>query len=283
MTGMAETEIEIKQEPLAQNCGEEKNEMELTRFDNNSSMQQSPTNMKSLPSWTSHATACLIKQYKNFYCIVGQTTRLRTRIEMFEIISRELAKHGYFFSPQKCENKWKVLERKYKNLVHRERLKKPGRIKDYGHWEHKRALDEIFDETRKQICSEENDFAVPGASVKFIAQQPVAETNRIVTGDQVAEPLPSSPANSEKSRESPATLETLLVAINDNFARSEVNKERRHKEKMALKQAELEIRRKMLRLKEQKIESCKCQSLFHDELRLRHNQNPLNQHNNDSQ
>ncbi|XP_043276308.1 uncharacterized protein [Venturia canescens] len=258
MNGDPETEIEIKVEPSLQNYVEE-NDMDFPGYDKSPSTQAN-INMES-SSWTSHATTCLINQYKRFHSMVGQTARLRSRREMYEIISLEMQKHGYAFSPQKCENKWKVLERKYKNLIFRERLKKPGRIKHYGHWEHRRALDEIFHETRSQFYLDEKDSPVPSSAIRLV-QQPVTETDLKTKENEVDTALTSNPAETPKSRDPFAIFQTLLIAMNKNIAIAEANSERRHRERMVLKQAKLEIQRKMLELKEQKVACKKSKKLI---------------------
>lgn len=44
-----------------------------------------------------------------------------------------------------------------------------------------------------------------------------------------------------------------------HFAVAEKNKEKRHREKMAVRQKELELKRQLVKLKEQKMELQRCQ------------------------
>lgn len=189
---------------------------------------------------------------------------------MFEMISLEMQNYGFYFSPQKCENKWRVLERKYKNLVYRERLKKPGKMRHYGQWEHKRALDEIFNEKKKRVYLEENESQPASGSVEHSSIVPIIGCNRDSYGQQ-EDPLKSSltsntATNERNNEETPAQQRTLTIMFEKfleemakNFALAEKNKERRHKEKMVVKQKELELQSKLLKLKEQKMELQRCQ------------------------
>lgn len=213
--------------------------------------------------------------------MVGQTTQFRSLRDMFDIISGEMQKNGFYFSPQKCENKWRVLERKYKNLVMREMLKKPGRIKHYGHWEHKKALDEIFNEKRKSVYLQESEYPPVGNSTKYalILPKPANAPNQS-TGDtnekskkdaeeakrianiEASDPLaiPASVVTTESVVESPKkksnvpALEKLLQDLKSQLEESEKNKERRHMEKMEQRQKELEVQERLLKIKEEKLE-----------------------------
>lgn len=140
-------QIDIKVESTLQGYVEEEHDNHFNSFESNGTVP-STVDVGALNLWTSKATTCLISQYKKYRSMVGQSTQIRSLREMFEMISLEMQNYGFYFSPRKCENKWRVLERKYKNLIFRERLKKPGRMRHYGHWEHKRALDEIFTTTK---------------------------------------------------------------------------------------------------------------------------------------
>lgn len=75
------------------------------------------------------------------------------------MISLEMQNHGFHLSPQKCENKWRVRSSpKYKNLVFHGTGEKAGqRMRHYGQWEHKRALDEILGEKKRHVYPEAND------------------------------------------------------------------------------------------------------------------------------
>lgn len=260
-----DAQMEIKVEPPVQGYIEEEHENSFPGFESNNAIPSS-ADVGALNLWTSKATACLINQYKKYHSMVGQSTQIRSLREMFEMISLEMQKHGFYFSPQKCENKWRVLERKYKNLVFRERLKKPGRMRHYGQWEHKRALDEIFKEKKKHMYLDKNDFPSPPGSARYmfiLPKQVNEESSNIVVNQQQEDPLAASPTNSSTSNKNEAvdqkeTLTALFDKFLDelakHFALAEKNKEKRHKEKMAIRQSELEVQKKLLKLKEQKVE-----------------------------
>lgn len=263
--------MEIKVEPTLQAYVEEEHENGFPSFESNNAIPSS-ADVGALNLWTSKAAACLISQYKKYHSMVGQSTQIRSLREMFEMISLEMQKHGFYFSPQKCENKWRVLERKYKNLVFRERLKKPGRMRHYGQWEHKRALDEIFKEKKKHMYLEESDFPPPPGSARymFILPKPMNEeqTNITVVNQQQEDPLAapasnSSANNKNETMDQKGTLTTLFEKFLDemakHFAIAEKNREKRHKDKMAMRQSELEIQKRLLKLKEQKLELQKRQ------------------------
>lgn len=232
--------------------------------------------------WTTKATTCLISQYKKYRSMVGQSPMFRSLRDMFDMISVEMQKNGFYFSPQKCENKWRVLERKYKNLVIRERMKKPGRIKHYGHWEHKKAFDEIFNEKRKSVYLQESEYPPVGNSTKYalilpkpmnVPSQAASDTNeesRIQAeeveqmGDLIRPCKPSgtflnvrrteSLVESPKKQLPTPSLNSLIIDLKHLMAESEKNKERRHLEKMELRRKELEVQEKLLKIKEQKLE-----------------------------
>lgn len=250
---------EIKVEPTVryeQEQVEEERENGFANFENASAISRCAdavgTNL-----WTSKATTCLISQYKKYRSMVGQSTHIRSLREMFEMISLEMQNYGFSFSPQKCENKWRVLERKYKNLMSRERMKKPGRMRHYGQWEHKRALDEIFNQKKKYVYLEENEPA---------SDSSVAPKSNRGSNEQPEDPLAppiriETVTGSERDEETLVQQQTLatmfgkfLDEMGKNFALAEKNKEKRHNEKMAVKQKKLELKSKLLKLKEQKME-----------------------------
>ncbi|XP_012287970.1 uncharacterized protein LOC105703848 isoform X2 [Orussus abietinus] len=266
-----ETQMEIKVEPAMQCYIEDDNENGFPGFENTNTIPSS-ADVGALNLWTSKATTCLITQYKKYRSMVGQSTQIRSLREMFEMISLEMQKFGFYFSPQKCENKWRVLERKYKNLVFRERLKKPGRMRHYGHWEHKRALDEIFNEKKRHMYLDESDFPPPSGSAKFaiILPKPSDEqSNNTASNRGNDDPLACLATDVSAGRKldevqdhkGPLTIlfEKFLEEMTKNFALAERNKERRHKEEMSMRQSELEVQKKLLKLKEQKMELQKCQ------------------------
>lgn len=187
---------------------------------------------------------------------------------MFEMISLEMQKYGFYFSPQKCENKWRVLERKYKNLVYRERLKKPGRMRHYGQWEHKRALDEIFNEKKKYVYLERNDLQ-PSGSTKYplvLLKRSFDQGNNVPINQQHEDSLAVKAMTDEKNEETldykqilTTLFEKFAERMEKNFSMAEKNKDRRHKERMAVRHQELELKKQLLKLKEQKMELQKCQ------------------------
>lgn len=206
--------------------------------------------------------------------MVGQSTQIRSLREMFEMISLEMQNYGFYFSPRKCENKWRVLERKYKNLIFRERLKKPGRMRHYGHWEHKRALDEIFNEKKRHVYFEENNFSSSAGPNKYAIILPTTtleqDTNSACSnsnnhnGDLLHGLTSNAIPEKQKEELDYKTLlstmfERFLNEMGQNFALAERNKEKRHKEEMTMRQNELEVKKSLLKLKEQKMELQKCQ------------------------
>lgn len=262
--------MEVKVEPL-QCYVEEEHENGFPGFENASAIPSS-VDVGALNLWTSKATTCLISQYKKYRSMVGQSTQIRSLREMFEMISLEMQNYGFYFSPQKCENKWRVLERKYKNLVFRERAKKPGRMRHYGQWEHKRALDEIFNEKRRHMYLEESDSAQPPSGSAKTLPKSGSDQGSGTPGNR-EDPLalssvsPSAATNGRDDetlihkRTLTTIFEKFIDEMGKNFVVAERNKERRHKEKMAVKQKELELQQQLLKLKERKMELQKCQAI----------------------
>lgn len=263
--GEVDAQMEIKVEPTLQCYAEEEHENGFPGFETNGAIPSS-ADVGALNLWTSKATTCLISQYKKYRSMVGQSTQIRSLREMFEMISLEMQNFGFYFSPQKCENKWRVLERKYKNLVFRERLKKPGRMRHYGHWEHKRALDEIFNEKRKHMYLDENDSQAGSAKYAFILPKPNDQEQGNASENQPQEDPLAAPASNSTSKEEldqkgplVALFEKFFEEMSKNFAIAERNKEKRHKEKMAMRQNQLEIQKRLLKVKEHKLELHKSQ------------------------
>ncbi|KMQ95044.1 hypothetical protein RF55_4760 [Lasius niger] len=253
-------------EPTLQCYVEEEDKNDLPDFEN-VNVIPSYVDM-TLNLWTSKATTCLINQYKKYRSQVGQSTQIKSLREMFEMISMEMQKYGFYFSPQKCENKWRVLERKYKNLVFRERVKKPGRMRHYGQWEHKRALDEIFNEKKKHVYLEKNDPQPSGGSPKYplvLLKRTCGQGSDLSVNQQHEDPLAPKATTSGKNEETDykrtltILFEKFAEEMEKNFAVAEKNKERRHKEKMAVRHQELELKKQLLKLKEQKMELQRCQ------------------------
>lgn len=261
--------MEVKVEPTLHYYIEEGHENSFSNYETISALPSS-VDVSALNLWTSKATTCLISQYKKYRSMVGQSTQIRSLREMFEMISLEMRNYGFYFSPQKCENKWRVLERKYKNLVFRERLKKPGRMRHYGQWEHKRALDEIFNEKKKHVYLEENNSQSTSKSAKYslILKSSYDQSSNSSSYQQNKNSLTSCAMTHKKDEESLDHNQTLTIQLlienfikemGKNFALVEKNKEKRHKEKMAIKQKELELKKQFLMLKEQKMELQRCQ------------------------
>lgn len=257
-----DTQMEIKVEPATQYYTEEDAGNNIVAFETIATLPP-PADVGTMNLWTSKATTCLITQYKKYHMMVGQSTQIRNLREMFEMISIEMQKCGFFFSPQKCENKWRVLERKYRNLVFREILKKPGRMRHYGHWEHKRALDEIFKDKKRHMYLEESDVS----KYAHVLQKPEEQSNSAYNPaeDGSCNSIPMFNNIGKKSEENERALVTVLEKyleeIKRNFALAERNNERRHKEEMAIRQRELEVQQKLAKLKEQKMELQKCQMI----------------------
>ncbi|EGI68399.1 PREDICTED: uncharacterized protein LOC105143365 isoform X1 [Acromyrmex echinatior] len=261
-----DSHMEIKVEPTLQCYVEEEHENSFSNLENASTIPSS-VDVGALNLWTSKATTCLISQYKKYRSLVGQSTQIRSLREMFEMISLEMQNYGFYFSPQKCENKWRVLERKYKNLVFRERLKKPGRMRHYGQWEHKRALDEIFNEKR-HVYLEANELQPSSGSTNLLIHpKPGCDQGSDSLDDRQRED-PLAPMTNEKDGETlerkeilTSLFEKFIEEMAKNFALAEKNKERRHKEKMAVRHKELELKKQLLKLKEQKMELQRCQMI----------------------
>ena len=258
--------MEVKVEPTLQCYVEEEHENSFSNLENASTIPSS-VDVGALNLWTSKATTCLISQYKKYRSLVGQSTQIRSLREMFEMISLEMQNYGFYFSPQKCENKWRVLERKYKNLVFRERLKKPGRMRHYGQWEHKRALDEIFNEKKRHVYLEANELQPPSGSTNLLIHpKPGCDQGSDSLDDRREDPL--APMTNEKDGDTlehkeilTSLFEKFIEEMAKNFALAEKNKERRHKEKMAVRHKELELKKQLLKLKEQKMELQRCQMI----------------------
>lgn len=260
--------MEVKEEPILQCYVQEENS--LQSFENINAIPSS--DVGALYLWNSKATTCLINQYKKYRSLVGKSPQIKSLREMFEMISLEMQNYGFCFSPQKCENKWRVLVRKYKTIAYRERLKKPGRIKHYGQWEHKRALDEIFNsEKKKHAYFEQTDSQPPNESAKcsLISHGCNQDSNSHHPlkirqhGD-----LLSSNSDATKDKDASDCKQTLTVLfekfieeVREGFSQAERNEERRHKEKLAMKQKELDLKRQLLKLKEQKMQLQKCQMI----------------------
>lgn len=254
-------DLEIK---LEQNAYEQVAENGFPDYDPTKRIP-STNDVGALNLWTREATSCLISQYKKYRQSVGQTTKIRSLREMFEMISFEMQKFGFYFSAQKCENKWRVLERKYNNLVFRERLKKPGKMRHYGYWEHRRALDEIFNEKKRTMYLDESDFPPPSGSAKIAMLAKAAEegnasnSGKTTNKDSIGNAQKNSVSSDSQVGAVKSLLEQFLADMKQQFAMIEKNNERRHKEEMMIRQTELEVQKRILKLKEQKLELKKSQ------------------------
>lgn len=243
--------------------------VEGTRENGFENANTTPSNVDADASdkWTSKATTCLISKYKKFRSVNG----IKSFREMFERISLEMQKDGFCFSSQRCVNKWQVLERKYKSIISREHGKNPGKRRIYGQWEHRRVLDEIFNEERKHARLEENDDPQPSNGSVKVSPNSVCDPDSIPGNHE--DPLPplhepSNAAINERGEETMIHRQTLTTIfekfseeMRKNFALAERNKERRHKEKMAVRREELELKKQFLKLKEQKMKLQKCQAI----------------------
>ncbi|GLV32926.1 hypothetical protein CBL_09012 [Carabus blaptoides fortunei] len=89
--------------------------------------------------WSDDACKLLIDKYKENKILVEQR-KIKTMKKMWEIIQDKLQSFGYTFTSQQCENKWKSLERAYKNKL--ENKRKTGRARKGCPFE--RELAEIF-------------------------------------------------------------------------------------------------------------------------------------------
>ena len=252
-----DTEIQVKDEPNIQECNEEEdNENGFAGFAN-TRITSSPVHAESMNIWTSNATSCLISQYKKYRQMVGQSPRLRNIREMFEQISLEMQNSGFNFSPYKCESKWRVLERRYKNHALKDRLKKQVKTKRYGHWEHKKSLDEIFKGRTLHMYLKKTNSPQPCGLAEFAKDTTTRSSDN---GDIFSNNCELSQKSKENEHKVPVDfLELFMENLNRNFAEAEKNMERRHTEMMAVKQSELEVQKKILKLEEQKMELRKSQ------------------------
>ncbi|XP_014214351.1 uncharacterized protein LOC106643650 [Copidosoma floridanum] len=230
-----ETDIEIKME-VPERCEEE------FTFQSVKGIQpQVIIHDPTFGIWTSEAESCLIKLYKKYKPMIGQHTRFKSFRDMFDTISAEMKKYGFFFSPQKCENKWRVMERKYKTLALREKLKKPGRIKHYGRWQHKKVFDEIYSEENKNI---------------YLEKDAATEQSLNVSAPKVDAFFDSMPTeNGQTSLTDIVKTQTnaILSEVRKIFNDAENNRERRHLEQMILFKNLLNVQERLLKIEEQKL------------------------------
>lgn len=65
------------------------------------------------PDWTHEPTKELLKLYDEKIDMLD-TGIIGTHKKIWELVSKEMIKKEYYFSPSQCENKWKTLKRNYK-------------------------------------------------------------------------------------------------------------------------------------------------------------------------
>ncbi|XP_015118372.1 uncharacterized protein LOC107042020 isoform X2 [Diachasma alloeum] len=204
--------------------------------------------------WTPEATHCLITLYKKYINEVGRPP-MRSMKDMFEKISGELRVLGHDYSTQKAENKWRVLERKYKR--HEAMMEKTGgriptKLRRSMYFEHKQELDDIFGPI--------------ATTAKIPAIGTNAETMESIEKVTQAEDdgLPESQPDDKSSGDFNAKIiEKVVDRLSSRlviyFAQMEKNNERRHEEITAIRLNELEIQKQMLEVKREELELKKRQ------------------------
>lgn len=99
--------------------------------------------------WTRAHTLILVDCYRMFRTKVGGM-EMKSLKKMWEVIAAHIqAKYHLKYSPQHCENRWRVLERNYKKYI--ENNSKTGRGRKY--FEFANEMDEIF-KTKRNIHPE---------------------------------------------------------------------------------------------------------------------------------
>lgn len=78
--------------------------------------QNTSTASERQAEWNDAATKLLIELYKGKKALVEQR-KLKSMKQMWEIIKGELNTFGHEYSAARCENKWKSLERSFKNRI----------------------------------------------------------------------------------------------------------------------------------------------------------------------
>lgn len=78
------------------------------------------------PDWTDESVRELLKLYDE-KIDMHDTGIIATQKKIWELVSKEMMKKQYFFSPPQCENKWKTLKRTYKSR--QERIERFGSCK----------------------------------------------------------------------------------------------------------------------------------------------------------
>lgn len=82
----------------------------------------------STSTWTDEATKLLIDIYSKNKILV-ESGKIKTLKRMWEIIKDVMVSHKYNFTAIQIENRWKTLERSFKN--HMENKKKTGRSRKF--------------------------------------------------------------------------------------------------------------------------------------------------------
>lgn len=259
LTEVSDNWVEVKNEPLdiSEPIELSENEDEFRGFRAVNASVASSSDQHISNMWPYKATSCLITQYKKH-----RFTKFKNLRELFELISRDMEAHGFSYNAQKCENKWRVLERRYKSVVHRERLKKPSRRMRYSeHWEHKSALDEIFVPPNIPSNTQNDDQSRPSRSES--AKRTLPRTYLSRENGRRKSKTASKDTIEQDEEIHPRTLrvmfEKFIFEMNNNFVQAEKSKQKRHNEKMDMREKELEVMEEYLKLKERKFELLRCQ------------------------
>uniref|UniRef100_A0A0C9S2G8 GT-4 protein n=1 Tax=Fopius arisanus TaxID=64838 RepID=A0A0C9S2G8_9HYME len=197
--------------------------------------------------WTPEATRCLIKLYKKYINGVGRPP-MKSLKDMFEKISCELRILGHDYSTQKAENKWRVLERKYKR--HKSMMEKtsgriPTKLRRSLYFEHKEELDDIFGPIARVTKPLTDDNPETTENIEKVTQ---AEDNASL-GSQMDDKS-SGDLNSKIIQKA---LDRLTSRLGTYFTQMERNNERRHEEMTAIRLNELEIQRQMLEVRREEL------------------------------
>ncbi|KAG5890728.1 hypothetical protein JTB14_026034 [Gonioctena quinquepunctata] len=76
--------------------------------------------------WSHEATKELLKFYDE-KCDMLESGIITTQKKLWELVSKDMAKKGFYYSGSQCENKWKTLKRTFRNKM--EKLEKFGSCK----------------------------------------------------------------------------------------------------------------------------------------------------------
>lgn len=75
------------------------------------------------PDWTDESVKELLKQFDEKLDMLDMGI-INTQKKLWQVVSKEMLKKHYYFTPAHCENKWKTLKRTYKS--------KQERIQQFG-------------------------------------------------------------------------------------------------------------------------------------------------------